>query len=165
MVWEGDRLFCFLQQSKVETCGSPDKLSRVGELAGLITGRAKTGQLHRTPLDHTEDWNGQSRMVAVCERAHGRVCLERRVRTTVHRLSPSVPPLAAPPTPPPNHCVHTLSPSRPGHKDWLNVFSQTGQLREEVANRRLPLVGHIVSELTHRSDWTWTSGLVTAASF
>lgn len=43
MVWEGDRLFCFLQQSKLETCGSPDKLSRVGELAGLITGRAKTG--------------------------------------------------------------------------------------------------------------------------
>lgn len=43
MVWEGDRLFCFLQQSKPETCGSLDKLSRVGELAGLITGRANTG--------------------------------------------------------------------------------------------------------------------------
>lgn len=66
MVWEGDRLFCFLQQSKLETCGSPDKLSRVGELAGLITGRAKTGQLDRTALDHTENWIGQSRIVLVC---------------------------------------------------------------------------------------------------
>lgn len=43
MVWEGDRLFCFLQQSKPETCGSPDKLSRVGKLAGLITGRGQDG--------------------------------------------------------------------------------------------------------------------------
>lgn len=66
MVWEGDRLFCFLQQSKPETCGSPDKLSRVGELAGLITGRASTGELDRTPLDHSEIWTGQNAILLLC---------------------------------------------------------------------------------------------------
>lgn len=178
MVWEGDRLFCFLQQSKLETCGSPDKLSRVGELAGLITGRAKTGQLDRTPLDHSENWNSRNRIVLVlcahvCVCARACACLERRVWTTVHLFSPSVPPLAAPSPAPQWTCTHkhtqsththTYALSRPGQKDCLNVFSCTGQLSDEVASHRLPLVGHFIQKLTQRNDWTWTSKPVITAS-
>lgn len=53
MEWEGDRLFCFLQQSKPETCGSPDKLSRVGEL-------------DTTPVDHSGIWTAQNSISLLC---------------------------------------------------------------------------------------------------
>lgn len=179
MVWEGDRLFCFLQQSKLETCGSPDKLSRVGELAGLITGRAKTGQLDRTPLDHSENWNSRNRIVLVlcaheCVCVRACACLERRVWTTVHLFSLRLchPWLPLPP-PPSGHVhtnthnlhIHTHTRCRgPGQKDCLNVFSCTGQLSDEVASHRLPLVGHFIQKLTQRNDWTWTSKPVITAS-
>lgn len=39
---------------------------------------------------------------------------------------------------------HTYTLSRPGQKDCLNVFSCTGQLSDEVASHRLPLVGHFI---------------------
>jgi len=117
--------------------------------------------------------------VGWCVCARGCICLERHVWTTVHLLSPSVPPLAAPSPAPQWTCTHshkhtrthadththTHALSRPGQKDCLNVFSCTGQLSGEVASHRLPLVGHFIRTLTQRNDWTWTGEPVIAASW
>ena len=106
------------------------------------------GELERSKL------NCVGLCVCVYERAHACVCLERHVWTTVHLLSPSVPPLAAPSPAPPWTCTHTKTHSHTntttyklsmaGQKDCLNVFSCTGQLSDEVASHRLPLVGHFI---------------------
>lgn len=59
------------------------------------------GELERSKL------NCVGLCVRVYERAHACVCLERHVWTTVHLLSPSVPPLAAPSPAPQWTCTHT----------------------------------------------------------
>lgn len=74
------------------------------------------------------------------------VCLELCTRTTVHLVRPSVPPLAAPsPAPQRTHRSRpAYSTPEPGQTERLNVFTCPGQLRDEVANHRLPLVGHLL---------------------
>lgn len=97
MEWEGDRLFCFLQQSKPETCGSPDKLSRVGEL-------------DTTPVDHSGIWTAQNSISLLC------VCVWT-VWTTVHLPSFRLCHPWLPPSPPPVD-LYTHTHTRGSHLLW-----------------------------------------------